>query len=96
MRATRQLVLLPPNRVWRTYRGGATPDRIAGGFPHALGEGVFMVEVQGPTDFAVRCEFDRAGYVLRRYEKFFCPAGLGAVRFEPEPTATLLECYPPA
>jgi len=24
------LVLLPPNRVWRTYPGGATLDRIAG------------------------------------------------------------------
>lgn len=168
---------------------------IPGGFPHALGEGVFMIEIQEPTDFAVRYEFDRGGYVLpeaarfmnrgvdfglslinfnrypretierdyrcrpharralsekswqdtligpaqtpcfrvgqthlhdpltktessffigivtagactltvngrrhrlQRYDKFFCPAGLGPVLFEPEPHAAILECYPPA
>ncbi|MBA4136234.1 MAG: hypothetical protein C0518_02825 [Opitutus sp.] len=167
---------------------------IPGGFPHALGEGVFMIEIQEPTDFAVRYEFDRGGYVLpeaarfmnrgldfalslinfnryprevierdyrcrpqarralselswqetligpaqtpcfrvcktqlrdtvtktedsfylgivtdgactldvngrlhhlKRYDKFFCPAGLGPVLFEPEPHAAILECYPP-
>lgn len=167
---------------------------IPGGFPHALGEGVFMIEIQEPTDFAVRYEFDRAGYVLpeaarfmgrgvdfglsmidfnrypretierdyrcrparlralgpaswqdtligpdrtpcfrvlrtelrdavakaedsfyigiltegactveaggethrlNRYDKFFCPAGLGPVRFRPEPCAVIVECHPP-
>lgn len=43
---------------------------IPGGFPHALGEGVFMVEIQEPTDFAVRYEFDRAGYVLPEAARF--------------------------
>jgi mannose-6-phosphate isomerase len=37
---------------------------IPGGIPHALGEGVFMVEIQEPTDFAVRIEYEKAGYVL--------------------------------
>lgn len=37
---------------------------IPGGIPHALGEGIFMVEIQEPTDFAVRFEHERAGYVL--------------------------------
>lgn len=37
---------------------------IPGGIPHALGEGIFMVEIQEPTDFAIRFEHERAGYVL--------------------------------
>ncbi|MBI5380499.1 MAG: class I mannose-6-phosphate isomerase [Opitutae bacterium] len=43
---------------------------IPGGFPHALGEGVLMVEIQEPTDFAVRYEFERAGYVLPQPARF--------------------------
>jgi mannose-6-phosphate isomerase len=167
---------------------------IPGGFPHALGEGVFMIEIQEPTDFAVRYEFERAGYVLPEaarfmgrgidfglsmidftayprdviernhrcqpvrlrslgaaswqdvllgpaqtpcfrvqkthlhdnvtkaeasfhigivtegacrisaggethqlncYDKFLCPAGLGDVRYEPQPHAAIVECLPP-
>jgi len=168
---------------------------VPGGVPHALGEGLLLVEIQEPSDLVVRCEFERGGYVLpeparfmnrglefclgifdytawpadrlaveascpprrrralgpdsyqdnligpertacfrvrqshlrgeavktedscyigivtagacsveaggethqlKPCDKFFCPAGLGAVRFQPAPTATLLECYPPA
>ena len=43
---------------------------IPGGFPHALGEGVFMIEIQEPTDFAVRYEFDRGGCVLPEAARF--------------------------
>ena len=43
---------------------------IPGGFPHALGAGVFMVEIQEPTDFVVRYEFERAGYVLPEAARF--------------------------
>ena len=167
---------------------------VPGGVPHALGEGLLLVEIQEPSDLVVRFEFERGGYVLpeparfmnrgldfcldvfdysawpasrlaveascpprrrralgpdsfqddligpertpcfrvrhsslrgpatkteasahvaivtegactvsaggethalRRYDKFFCPAGLGAVQFSPHPSATLLECYPP-
>lgn len=167
---------------------------VPGGVPHALGEGLLLVEVQEPSDLVVRCEFERGGYVLpesarfmqqglefcldvfdysawpakrlaieaacpprrrralgpdsfqdnligpertpcfgvrqshlrgaaektetssyigivtagactvtaggethhlKLYDKFFCPAGLGAVHFQPAPTTTLLECYPP-
>lgn len=167
---------------------------VPGGVPHALGEGLLLIEVQEPSDLVVRFEFARGGYVLpesarfmgrglefcldvfdygawpasrlaveaacpprrRRslgpdsyqdnligpertpcfqvrqshlrgpaaksedsayiaivtsgacavtaggethrlqpYDKFFCPAGLGPVHFHPEPTTTLLECYPP-
>ena len=37
---------------------------VPGGIPHAIGEGVFMVEMMEPTDFAVRIEFERGGYRL--------------------------------
>jgi mannose-6-phosphate isomerase len=168
---------------------------VPGGVPHALGEGVLLVEVQEPSDLVVRFEFERGGYVLpesarfmgrglefcldvfdysswpanrlaveaacpprrrralgpdsyqddligpertpcfrvrqshlrgpatkqedsayiaivtagtcavtaggethqlKPYDKFFCPAGLGSVQFSPSPTASVLECYPPA
>lgn len=52
-----------PVRVGDTYL-------IPGGLPHALGEGVFMIEIQEPTDFAVRYEFDRGGYVLPEAARF--------------------------
>lgn len=167
---------------------------VPGGVPHALGEGVFLVEIQEPSDLVVRFEFERGGYVLpeaarfmgrgldfcldvfdfsawplsrvaveaacpprrrralgpdsyqddligpertpcfrvrksyvraplaktesefyigivtagavtltaggethrlRTFEKFFVPAGLGTVEFTPEPTAEILECFPP-
>lgn len=167
---------------------------VPGGVPHALGEGVFLVEIQEPSDLVVRFEFERGGYVLpeparfmgrdlefcldafdlsawdaariarsaacppqdrrtlgerswtedligpaqtscfrvakshiaeplvrtgtgsfigivtdgaatlvaggerhrlNRYEKFFCPAGLGSLAIEPEGVAEFLECRPP-
>ena len=33
---------------------------VAGGVPHAIGPGVFMVEIQEPTDYVVRCEYTHA------------------------------------
>lgn len=43
---------------------------VPGGIPHAIGEGVFMVEIMEPTDFAVRVEFERGGYVLPEAARF--------------------------
>jgi len=43
---------------------------VPGGVPHAIGEGVFMVEIMEPTDFAVRIEFERGGYVLPESARF--------------------------
>lgn len=43
---------------------------VPGGIPHAIGEGVFMVEMMEPTDFAVRIEFERGGYVLPESARF--------------------------
>jgi mannose-6-phosphate isomerase len=43
---------------------------IPGGTPHALGAGVFMVEIQEPSDLVVRFEFERAGYLLPEAARF--------------------------
>jgi len=43
---------------------------VPGGMPHAIGEGVFMIEIMEPTDFAVRIEFERGGYVLPEDARF--------------------------
>ena len=37
---------------------------VEGGVPHAIGPGVFMVEVQEPTDYVVRCEYAHGGLEL--------------------------------
>lgn len=37
---------------------------IPGGIPHAIGEGILMVEIMEPSDLVVRFEFERAGYTL--------------------------------
>lgn len=43
---------------------------VPGGMPHALGEGVFLVEIQEPTDWVVRFEFERGGYLLPETARF--------------------------
>jgi mannose-6-phosphate isomerase len=43
---------------------------VPGGLPHAIGEGMLMVEIMEPTDFVVRFEFERAGYVLPEEARF--------------------------
>ncbi len=43
---------------------------VPGGYPHALGEDVLLIEVQEPTDFVVRFEFERGGYVLPESARF--------------------------
>ncbi len=37
---------------------------VPGGFPHAIGKGIFMIEIMEPTDFCVRAEFEMAGYTI--------------------------------
>ena len=43
---------------------------VPGGVPHALGEGLLLVEVQEPSDLVVRFEFERGGYVLPEAARF--------------------------
>lgn len=37
---------------------------IPGGMPHAIGEGVLIIEIMEPSDLAVRFEFEKSGYVM--------------------------------
>lgn len=43
---------------------------VPGGLPHAIGEGVFMIEIMEPTDFVVRLEFERYGCILPEEARF--------------------------
>jgi mannose-6-phosphate isomerase len=43
---------------------------VPGGCPHALGEGLLLVEIQEPSDLAVRFEFERGGFVLPESARF--------------------------
>ena len=43
---------------------------VPGGLPHAIGAGVFMVEIMEPTDLTVRFEFEREGIVLPESARF--------------------------
>ncbi len=43
---------------------------VPGGLPHAIGEGVLMLEVMEPSDLVVRLEFERGGYVLPESARF--------------------------
>ncbi|MBC2600242.1 class I mannose-6-phosphate isomerase [Puniceicoccus vermicola] len=38
--------------------------RVPGGLPHAIGEGALVLEVMEPSDWVVRCEFEREGIVV--------------------------------
>jgi len=66
---------------------------VPGGMPHALGEGVFLVEIQEPSDLVVRFEFERGGYRLPESARFmnrgldFC---LDLFDFTSRPLADLL------
>lgn len=43
---------------------------VPGGLPHALGEGLFVLEVMEPTDLVVRCEFVREGIIVPPQGRF--------------------------
>ncbi len=43
---------------------------LPGGRPHALGEGILMLEIMEPSDWAVRFEFERCGYVIPEAARF--------------------------
>lgn len=70
---------------------------VPGGMPHAIGEGVFMIEIMEPTDFAVRIEFERGGYVLPEESRFMSRGidfALSMFNYEPTPIDALKErCF---
>jgi mannose-6-phosphate isomerase len=43
---------------------------VPGGLPHAIGEGLLMLEVMEPSDLVVRCEFERGGVVVPPEARF--------------------------
>lgn len=69
---------------------------IPGGVPHAIGEGIFMVEIMEPSDLVVRFEFERAGYTLPESARFmnrgldFC---LDIFDFGPKPESLVRRAY---
>ncbi|MGJ8681043.1 class I mannose-6-phosphate isomerase [Paraglaciecola sp.] len=61
---------------------------IPGGRPHALGEGILMLEIMEPSDLAVRFEFERCGYVIPEAARFMnrdIETALDVFNFEPVP-----------
>lgn len=54
MLACFEKVPVAPGEVWY----------VPGGLPHALGEGLTVLEVMEPSDLVVRCEFERDGIVV--------------------------------
>jgi len=53
-------VPVKPGEVWY----------IPGGLPHAIGEGLLVLETMEPTDLVVRCEFEREGIVVPPQARF--------------------------
>jgi mannose-6-phosphate isomerase len=43
---------------------------VPGGLPHAIGAGIFMVEIMEPSDLTVRFEFEREGITLPESARF--------------------------
>jgi len=73
---------------------------VPGGLPHAIGEGIFMIEIMGPTDFVVRLEFESGGYVLPESARFMgrdIDFALEMLDFNPVSNETIKAnyfCYP--
>jgi mannose-6-phosphate isomerase len=69
---------------------------VPGGMPHAIGEGVFMIEVMEPTDFVARIEFERGGYVLPEESRFMnrgIDFALSMFNFDPAPVEDIKERF---
>jgi mannose-6-phosphate isomerase len=69
---------------------------VPGGMPHAIGEGVFMIEIMEPTDFVVRIEFERGGYVLPEEARFMSRGidfALSMFNYDPTPVRTIQERF---
>lgn len=59
---------------------------IPGGRPHALGEGILMLEIMEPSDLAVRFEFERCGFEIPEQARFMgrdIETALDVFNFEP-------------
>ena len=69
---------------------------VPGGLPHAIGEGVFMIEILEPTDLVVRIEFEKAGYTLPKEARFMNKGidfALSMFDYTPVPLETVQSKY---
>jgi mannose-6-phosphate isomerase len=69
---------------------------VPGGLPHALGEGLTVLEVQEPSDLVVRCEFEREGVVVPEAARFMGRRPADALRifdYTLQPTDSVQETY---
>lgn len=69
---------------------------LPGGQPHALGEGILMLEIMEPSDLAVRFEFERCGYVIPEQARFMgtdIETALDVFNFEPV-SPDIFRCEP--
>src|SRR5664279_5533085 len=69
---------------------------VPGGLPHAIGEGVFMIEIMEPTDFVVRLEFERGGYLLPEESRFMgrgIDFAMDMIEFKQLPAELVRELY---
>lgn len=60
MDACFERIPVAPGEVWY----------IPGGMPHAIGEGITLLEIMEPSDLVVRCEFEREGIILPEEGRF--------------------------
>ena len=59
---------------------------VPGGLPHAIGEGILLLEVMEPSDLVVRCEFEREGVVVPPQARFMqSPVDLALAIFDYTP-----------
>jgi len=61
---------------------------LPGGRPHALGEGILMLEIMEPSDLAVRFEFERCGYEIPEQARFMgrdIETALDVFNYQPVP-----------
>jgi mannose-6-phosphate isomerase len=69
---------------------------VPGGLPHAIGEGVLMLEVMEPSDLVVRCEFERDGMVVPPEARFMQTSpdlALQIFDYTPWPVERVRETY---
>jgi mannose-6-phosphate isomerase len=69
---------------------------VPAGLPHAIGAGVFMIEIMEPSDHVIRIEFEKAGYVLPEKARFMdrgIDFGLYVFDYSPYPVETVQEDF---
>lgn len=69
---------------------------IPGGRPHALGEGILMLEIMEASDLAVRFEFEREGFVIPEEARFMgrdMETALDVFNFEAVDDESIDSCF---